>query len=279
MTLPNFLYVGMSKAASTYIYEMLRQHPEVYVPVLKDIFFFDREWRRGVEWYKKHFDGADSSGAIGEVSHDYWLSEETCRRIQSTVPDIKIIVCLREPLDWLVSKYIFENGRKILACTDIKTFFDSPNIQNELRYAQNVNRLFKFFGRSNVKLLFYDNLCGDPGGFCRELYDFIGVDASFLPDNYKRRVLVSHSPRIKFIVCIVQSTINMMRALGAHRLLGRLKRSKLMHGLFFTENVSKPFINEGVAQHVVSSMQTEIHALNKLVGGVPDNWKRIYTVS
>ena len=40
---PTFLYIGIAKAGSSWIFEMLREHPEIYIPVAKDLRFFEEE--------------------------------------------------------------------------------------------------------------------------------------------------------------------------------------------------------------------------------------------
>ena len=74
---PNFLYIGAEKAGSSWIYEILREHPQVYVPPAKDIQFFDKNFDKGIEWYLSLFGSGAGQIAIGEVSHDYFLAQET----------------------------------------------------------------------------------------------------------------------------------------------------------------------------------------------------------
>ena len=73
---PDFLYIGASKAGSSWIYEILREHPEVFVPLAKDIQFFDWHYDKGIDWYLSFFRPGRGKRAIGEVSHDYFLVEE-----------------------------------------------------------------------------------------------------------------------------------------------------------------------------------------------------------
>src|SRR3990170_2760008 len=79
---PNFLYIGASRAGSTWVYRILNRHPQVFLPQAKGLYYFDKEYTRGIGWYEKFFEGANSQHiAIGEITHDYIFCEEGPRRI------------------------------------------------------------------------------------------------------------------------------------------------------------------------------------------------------
>ena len=87
MRLPTFLFVGADKCGSTWLFKVLQQHPQCFVPAAKDIYFFDRYYGRGLQWYASFFSSAPRSArAIGELSHDYLYSEQAAERIASTLP-------------------------------------------------------------------------------------------------------------------------------------------------------------------------------------------------
>ena len=54
---PTFLYIGAPKAGSSWLYEILREHPEVFVPTAKDTQFFDYYFDKGFDWYLSHLGG------------------------------------------------------------------------------------------------------------------------------------------------------------------------------------------------------------------------------
>ena len=79
---PNFLFIGPDKTGSSWLYQILRGHPECHVPELKDIYFFDRFYARGLDWYLSLFDSAaPGARAVGELSHDYLFSPAAAERI------------------------------------------------------------------------------------------------------------------------------------------------------------------------------------------------------
>ena len=71
--LPNFLVIGAMKAGTTSLFHYLRDHPQVFLPEEKELYFFTEEdnWHRGLEWYRSRFRGAGDAKAVGEASVGY----------------------------------------------------------------------------------------------------------------------------------------------------------------------------------------------------------------
>ena len=116
---PDFLYIVPDNAASTWIYEVFRQHPEIFMSPAKELFFFDYYFRKGWPWYLRHFRRARAEKpVIGEVSHDYLFSSEACNTIFASLPAVRLMVCLREPIDRAFSSYLYmlKQGRISGSC-------------------------------------------------------------------------------------------------------------------------------------------------------------------
>ncbi|NJN06078.1 MAG: hypothetical protein HC814_06545, partial [Rhodobacteraceae bacterium] len=106
--LPNFLYIGASKAGSTWIFEALKAHPEVFVPPAKDLYYFSRYYDRGIDWYESFFTAArPEHGAIGELSISYLIRDKALARIGRDLPDARILISLRNPIGRAWSAYTF----------------------------------------------------------------------------------------------------------------------------------------------------------------------------
>jgi len=74
MNRPNFLCIGAQKAGTTLLFDILKQHPDIYLPEAKELHFFDRdeEYDKGIFWYRDaHFKGAEHRKCIGEVTPSY----------------------------------------------------------------------------------------------------------------------------------------------------------------------------------------------------------------
>lgn len=94
MPLPNFVIVGAQRCGTTAMTGMLRAHPSVHMPG-GEVHFFDRHWGKGVEWYRSQF----KEGKVnGEKTPRYLAEPVALLHLKRTVPDVKVIVLMRDPV-------------------------------------------------------------------------------------------------------------------------------------------------------------------------------------
>src|SRR6266508_2090579 len=102
MALPSFLGIGVPRAGTTWLYELLRTHPDVYVPLRrKELSYFDLHYNRGVEWYSKFFPPDHEVSrfrAVGEISPYYFYCPDCPARI-ADLGIAKLVLKLRHPVD------------------------------------------------------------------------------------------------------------------------------------------------------------------------------------
>ena len=107
-TLPDFLIIGAQKCGTTFLYQKLVQHPRVKPAFLKEVHYFDLNFRKGNNWYRSHFPLQLSNSRkyiTGEASPYYLFHPHAARRASVIVPDAKLIVLLRNPVDRAYSHY------------------------------------------------------------------------------------------------------------------------------------------------------------------------------
>ena len=116
--IPDFFIVGHAKSGTTALYEMLRPHPEIYMPEVKEPWFLATDMRvrfqpkRGgvppqtLEDYLALFADARPDQRAGEASSSYLWSRTAAENIAALQPDAKIIALLREPASFLYSLHL-----------------------------------------------------------------------------------------------------------------------------------------------------------------------------
>jgi hypothetical protein len=112
--LPDFLIVGGQRCGTTSLYTYLIQHPEVEPAFIKETHFFDRAFHRGAGWYRAFFPmlpkpGEDGGWITGEATPYYLFDPHVPRRVGQVLPDIKLIILLRNPVDRAYSHFQFES--------------------------------------------------------------------------------------------------------------------------------------------------------------------------
>ncbi len=121
-TLPTFLIIGAAKCGTSSLYDYLMQHPCVGNSLTKQIHFFDRYYDRQISWYKVCFPFVWEKFMIKKIKHKNFASGEAtphymthplaAKRAHEVVPDVKIIVMLRNPVDRAYSHYQMEKEHK-----------------------------------------------------------------------------------------------------------------------------------------------------------------------
>ncbi len=119
--LPDFLIIGAQKCGTTTLYDLLSQHPGVERATLKELNYFDRYFEKGIEWYRSQFPlprlEEEQKPITGEATPDYLFYPDAAKRAAQVVPQARLIVLLRNPVDRAYSHYHHQirKGRETLS--------------------------------------------------------------------------------------------------------------------------------------------------------------------
>jgi hypothetical protein len=230
---PGFLFVGTGRAGSNWVFEILREHPEVFLPANKGTLFFNKFYKYGVEWYESFFDGMDGELISGEVCEEYLADEEAIKRIRAYREDMLLICCFRNPYERAISHWRFFERNGLEKPTISEQGRGRPDLFYLGYYATQLCQLRRLFSEKQVLVYLYDDLVDSPRRVARAIYEFIGVDADFIPPSLSHRVNVAHKPRLKPLARAVHNIH--MRSWGGSRIVsnfvGRVKRIRPLRRL------------------------------------------------
>ena len=178
--LPTFIGIGAQRAGTTWAYNCLAEHPQVFMTRKKEQHFFYVNYSRGLDWYAAQFAGAGSAVARGEITPDYLYHPEALANIARDLPDARLFVILRNPIDRAVSAYAL-HAQRYAGQSFAQALVTDDELIDRGRYARHLANVFGLFPRSRCALFFYDDLVERPLQFVRELYQYVGVDADFCP--------------------------------------------------------------------------------------------------
>ncbi len=106
---PNFMIIGAEKCGTSSLFVYLTKHPQVVPPIEKEIYYFSHRYEYGHDWYLAHFPVLNDSKQFitGEASTSYFHTchLETHQRMHQLIPDAKLILILRDPVDRAISQY------------------------------------------------------------------------------------------------------------------------------------------------------------------------------
>ena len=201
MPIPDFLIIGDLKAGTTSLHYYLKQHPKIFLPDKKELRFFsfdpDNPYHRRsgtfdvrtFSEYLEYFAEADGYPAIGEASPNYLRSPLTAERIRRQLPDVRLIVSLRNPADRLYSSYAMEyrSGGTKAPIEEILFRRDAERVKASF-YWSDLMQYYDRFSRGRIKVILFDDLVQDSHQVVRDLCRFVGVDDDFTPDVTPRNV-------------------------------------------------------------------------------------------
>jgi len=203
---PDFFIVGHPKSGTTALYDMLGEHPQVFMPANKEPWYLAEEIRaspspRQTGWtpptlasYLDLFAPAGGERIAGEASALYLWSRGAAREIAELNPDAKIVAILREPASFLRSLHLqfvqvyLESQKdfgKAVALEAVRrergegfdAYWPRATMYSDfVRYVEQLRRYHELFGRERVLVLIYDDYRRDNEATLRELQRFLGID-------------------------------------------------------------------------------------------------------
>jgi len=194
---------GTSKAGTTALYDMLRQHPDIFLPQRKELHYFSRpdlakrvagpgdaavlaEIPATLEAYLAHYAGKGAGQIALDISPSYLFHHTCAARIDEALPHATVVFCLRNPLDKAFSHYVpllgearetlsFEEALKAEADRKAQGFGDVWLYAESGYYADAVEAFQTALGPDRVKVVLFDDLRTDPHDVLSDICDFAGL--------------------------------------------------------------------------------------------------------
>ncbi len=212
---PNFICIGSAKAGTTTLYDVLKDHPDVYLPPIKETHFFDdpKYWNRGIEFYQEeYFSGVQGEKIIGEMTPSYIYFDDVPKRIfDSLGKDTKFVLMLRNPVTRALSHYkmhvsrgnetisakeAFETEASRLAEADYQTRARISFIDRGY-YAAQLKRWLEFFPFENFHIVIFEEYIKDKANTYFDIEEFLGI--SHVDLNTEQRSNYTGIPRHRWI--------------------------------------------------------------------------------
>ncbi|MCX6033072.1 MAG: sulfotransferase [Chloroflexi bacterium] len=231
------------------------------------------------EEYLQFFIGATTETAIGEATSSNFFSPAACKNIRRLLPDVRLICILRQPVDRGFSQFL--NTRRIgLEPVDdfVAAFWDCERRRQanwwpflseyETRgyYVKSLKTYFSHFCREQVRVYLYDDLCSNPVAMIQDIYQFLGVDPSFVPDVSQQynRSLLPRSRQVSRVMrrnTLIKQMIKSVLPIQLRQVLPKL-------------NQSRPNLHPATRRQLSAGYADEIGELQELIGRDLSSWLR-----
>lgn len=217
-----FVAIGPHKTGTSWIYDYLINYQQIALPTkIKETFFFDKKFDRGLDWYYSHFTYDDEARKFGEIAPSYFHSLEAPQRIYQHNPQCKIVVTLREPISRLVSFYLHmkQRGEIKPGVSFLEAFYQKQILQDAARYHFHLSRWIDIFGKDNVQVIFFEELTKSPINFAQQLCKKLDIELEDTSQNLSKKVNASQAPVNHSLSLIVYRGVNLLHNLGLHKIV------------------------------------------------------------
>lgn len=206
--MPNFLIIGTQKAGTTAINYYLKEHPQIYMSPTKEPGFFDFEGEsvnfcgpgdeysyrfaiNDISAYRNLFRNVNDEVAIGEATTWYLQSIKAPERIKYYIPNVKLIVILRNPVDRAYSAFLHAMRDNREPIDDFAQALDEEDKRIKSNwgflwrykymgfYATQLKRYFKLFDRNQIKVYLFEDYKNNPTEILKDIFHFLNVDETF----------------------------------------------------------------------------------------------------
>ena len=195
--MPDFLVIGASRSGTTTLNRILGSHPEVFVPA-GELHYFDNDalYAPDLAGYRGLFGGYTGQPVIGEVTPSYCdkgalydargkmctgLDDDPIRRIARAMPDVRLVMSLRDPLSRIRSMYLknFSQGKFSYSLQEALELERSgiPVVRflGRSDYKANVENILAHFPRENLKIMIFEEWTRDQARAIPDLFAFLGA--------------------------------------------------------------------------------------------------------
>ena len=302
VSFPNFLIVGSAKSGTTSLYHYLNQHPQVYMsPVKEPLFFCSVDADKDIlekelypvslddvvsdpHDYTDLFSGVSSEKAIGEASVYYLLDhKKTIKNIKEYIPEwqeLNIVIILRNPIDACFSHYQMYSQylKNFLGEKNILTFEESLEAEQEriskgymalahfhwFFYYQQVKDYMDNF--DNVRIYLQTDLKNNPGRLIEDLFEFVGVNNTFVPELKGERYNVSGVPQSNLLYrLLISEGIVRKMIRPVLRLLLSPERKQLLLQKIWGKNLKRAVMAPEMRKCLIGLYRDDITSLQELI--------------
>ncbi|MGI9290249.1 MAG: sulfotransferase domain-containing protein [Gammaproteobacteria bacterium] len=189
---PMFLGIGVPKGATTWLFDLLKTHPDAWLAEREEVHFFDREinFSKGLDWYRQFFPEAKQWAdfkAVGEVTPSYlYIDQSQIEFIKNNLPGTHKFICIvRNPIDRAHSHFKFlKRLSKVPSDQSFDEFLlDPKTIVEQGRYAKYLSRWLDVYSQDQILILVFEEIFQDIEKSKQQVCEFLELDYARFPDG------------------------------------------------------------------------------------------------
>jgi hypothetical protein len=208
----DFIGIGAPKCGTTWLSAQLEAHPQIGFAPDKEVYYFAdtimrtlagnelRCFERGESWYHEQFPAAVGSvSRRGEFCPSYFYSTEAADRIVAYRRDIKLLLCLRPPVEMIYSWYWYNRNAVVASLPEtFEGMMENPFLRDLGCFARHLQPYLDRFPAKNFLVVQFDAIQRVPHDVRERVYEFLGVTSDFRP-NLEAGKNAARAPRFPLL--------------------------------------------------------------------------------
>lgn len=269
-----FLCVGPQRTGTTWVYEMLRRHPEIYVPeAVKETMFFDRYYERGLDWYRKYYREAGANQLCGEVAPTYFDVPEVPARVHDVSPGCTIFITLRHPVERARSLFLHHLKKGRVSENFWEAADQKPRIIDAGRYAEHIPRWTATFGEDQLSFQFLEDIRNQPETVLHAVQDTLGVEHMDPPEKRNESINATSMPRFRWLAKGAARLTTTLHECGLHSLVKAVKKTGLKSLVYSGGEDRRPELSSATRAALIDEYEDDIAFLEKRTGRDLSHWR------
>ncbi|MEA2006619.1 MAG: sulfotransferase domain-containing protein [Patescibacteria group bacterium] len=285
----DFVGVGAEKAGSSWVAAMLDAHPEICLSQPKEVQYFNEKssytrglnanFNKGFGWYEKHFIHCKKNSIKGEFSTAYLPDKTAPKKIFQSFPGVKLIVCLRDPVDrmysqyWMYKNYFLKEKRPFSEVVREEKEYTEKSL-----YFKQIKEYLKYFSLENILFITLDEIKENPKICHKALYKFVGTrNVDFVPGKgvFGRK---NKAKRVRFRSGLV--LINRLSKIFIFLGFSRVLKVLVKYGFkdfclrIISDESRYPPIDKGLRSELIKKFISDIDDFERLTGKNLSSWKK-----
>ena len=297
--LPNLVIIGAQKSATTFIHVCLSEHPDVYIPSAETPFFESPDYEQhSIASLESLFEGR-SEKIRGIKRPAYLCKDEVPDRLKEHLPDAKLIVVLRNPIERAVSAYFHNINCGFLPVIGIEEGFrqlmddkfrieykrSSEVIEFGLYYKHLMQYKYAFESK-NILVLLYEDIRDHKIETYHKICRFLDISAGFLPKaiNSRYQEVIYNLDRLKFVRLrnrflfdydVSGNRLHIKHGSNLSTVIGL--SVSLIDRLFLSRIIANktPVLSDDLRRYIFDLYRDDIRSLQTLIDRRLDSWEVI----
>lgn len=266
--LPDFVILGAMKCGTTSLHDYLNFHPEISMSHPKELNFFTehQRWELGVEWYKSNF--KEPGQVMGESSPNYTrhpLFPGVPEKMHATMPDAKLIYCVRDPVRRIVSHYVHDYSIGLQSRPFAEAVLDEKEAYLwASRYHYQLEQYLAYYPASQIKIVVLEDIKEKPQETLRDVFEFLDVDPSYQDARF----------------CASSGTMPPAKTRRRNPLKSWMRRNNV-RGMYWLERnvpwvfgppIKQPKVDGALRQQLLEHLREDTQAFRELTGLELASW-------